>query len=350
MKNYCEQRGSAAKGVLGLIILVLIVGTVAYYTFGRVVPPGYIGIRQVYYGPSAGYSNHGLKPGLHLAIPFYSQVHLVPASVQLLQLGRDEGNSLSNVTLSDGSMVDVDVTVLYTIFAEPNTNTGDGEEPHGGPADLIKYLTLSPENWNQNIVNVVDKNIRAKIAYLASSSFYDPNERYRLTTEAGVEIRKQLAPLGVKLEDVLLRRYTYQSSAIENAIFQKNLQDQEVRLNEAHSKFSEANAQLEGIAAEWDAKITTLRIKGENEAKVLRSEAQLAESQLTSQGDLALAKAIAEVDKLKADALSGARGADVFVARKVAPFLKSLKGGVISGVDPYDLDAWTSKLGVSGRD
>jgi hypothetical protein len=40
----------------------------------------------------------------------------------------------------------------------------------------------------------------------------------------------------------------------------------------------------------------------------------------------------------------GKAGSDVYVALQLAQLLGSLKGGVVSNVDPFDFDAWVKKL------
>jgi hypothetical protein len=59
---------------------------------------------------------------------------------------------------------------------------------------------------------------------------------------------------------------------------------------------------------------------------------------------LLVAESRAEVDTRRAKALSEIQGADVYIARELAPILRSLKGGVVSDVDPYNIDAWIKKL------
>lgn len=346
--------GVVFKGAIRLGILVAIAFGVLLYFVGTIVPPGYLGVRQVFFGPGNGIANSSVKPGLHFSVPFYTVVHVLPATVQVLQLNRENGSQLKNLTTSDGALLDVDVTIFYSLFADenqprvgkPNAGLQDGGLQHGGPGDLIRNLSTNQSSWARQIAGVAEKALRSKLPNLSASSFYDPDLRQRLTDEARAEMRKSLAAFGIKIEDVLLRRYTYQSQRIDDAIFEKNLQDQEVRLNEARSKFAEAKAKLERESAEWDARIKTLEVRGQNEAEVIRSEAAMFETQLKAKADLEVARATAEVDRQKASALASAAGADVFVARKTAPLVSSLKGGIVSGIDPYDLDAWSDKLGV----
>jgi hypothetical protein len=37
-------------------------------------------------------------------------------------------------------------------------------------------------------------------------------------------------------------------------------------------------------------------------------------------------------------------GSDTYVATQLAPLLESLQGGVVSGIDPYNLGQWVEKL------
>jgi hypothetical protein len=56
-----------------------------------------------------------------------------------------------------------------------------------------------------------------------------------------------------------------------------------------------------------------------------------------------VAEAKAAVDKMRSEVLSKA-GSDVYVALQLAQLLGTLKGGVVSNLDPYDLDMWVKKL------
>lgn len=94
----------------------------------------------------------------------------------------------------------------------------------------------------------------------------------------------------------------------------------------------------------WDAKIRDLKIGGESKVIVVRSEGDLYESTQRAAGDLEVQKAKAAVDKEKAMLLSNAAGAEFYVAREMAPILATMRGGIVSGVDPYDMDAWVKKL------
>ncbi len=349
MKNSAQtgHRGAALVALAVFLILACTGLLIVSYFFGYVIPPGQMGLRQVTFGPSQGFGQEALAPGYHWSIPMYTKIHFIPETVQVISLQREEGDTSRvapslEVQTKDGSSVDVDITVLARYL---NGRT----EEHGGPADLIQNFGLEPERWITNIVTVASNELKKSLGRLSTSEFYDPNKRELQVQRAFKGMNERLLPNGVRVEAVLLRRYTYVEARIDDAIFLKNLQDQEERLNEALSLKAEAKAELEQVSAEWDAKIKTLRVQGENIGTVIRSEADLYETQKVAEGDLLVARAHAEVDRLKAGALANAQGAEIYVGRELAPLLSSLKGGVVTQIDPYDLNEWMKKLGVGGE-
>ena len=142
----------------------------------------------------------------------------------------------------------------------------------------------------------------------------------------------------------MLDHYEYVDKRIDEAIFRKNIQSQEEHLNEQKSKLAEASAKLEQVSAEADAGIESLKVEGQNRSLVIRSEADLYEKTKQAEGDLAYAKAQAEVDRLKTQVFQNAGVNNSYVAREAAALLTTMKGGVIDQADPYNLDAWSAKL------
>ncbi len=344
------------KGLLGFLLGLGLVVLVLAFVFGDVIPPGFVGVRQIKFGPGQGFSLKGLKPGYHWVIPFYSEIHLVPKKLQLLHLDRELGlhqNALGSleVQTTDGTAVDVDMSILVRFFEEPGEAKLPGEVQetikHGGPADLIKNVGLTNQRWNNHLKRVAEDNLRRTLGGLSNPEFYNPHLREKAIEQAIVDMNRRLFTFGVSVEALMLRRYTYKARSFDEAIFQKNLQAQEKRLNAQASKLAEAKAKVEGVSAKWDAEIKTLRVKADNDSKVIMSEADLYETEMRSKGDLGVAKATAEVDRLRAQALAQSAGARIFVAREMAPLLSSLKGGVVSNVDPYNLESWLRKLGVT---
>jgi len=358
-----RESGKAAGSLLGILIVILIVGAVVFFTFGKIVAPGFIGVRQVTAGPGQGFSKSGLNPGLHFTVPFIVNVYLIPRTVQVLNFHRkgsdsdiesvshdpDEVSSLE-IRTSDGLSVDLDVSVLTRFYERPSTPEEEAQNSsaHGGPADLFTRVGIPETDWDNQIRRVAADELRQSLGALLARQFYDePVVRAEALARAQVAMRARLDPVGIKVESVLLRRYTYKDKLFDEAIFNKNLQEQEQRLKDASGRLAEVKAKLEQVAAEWDAKVENLKVKGEGESQVLHSEAMLFENQKKAEGDLLVSKAQAEVDRLKAAALAQSTGADVFVAREMAPLLSSLKGGIVTNLDPYDVDSWARRLGVA---
>ena len=350
MANLRRQKGAALAGLLGMALVLLIALSAVYYIFGVVVPPGYIGVRQISFGPGQGFSDHGLQAGYQWSVPYYSRIHLVPRKVEVLEFNRaGEGGQGTlgglEVQSADGSTIDVDISILRRIYSRTGDDAG---LKHGGPAELFKNIGTTPASWDNHLRRIAEDELRRALGRLNTAQFYDPELREKAVAESYREIRRRVAEVGMAVDAVLLRRYTYRSERIDNAIFQKNLQEQEERYNAGSSKFSQARAEVEKVSAEGDAKVGVLRSDGESQAKVIRSEADLYETERVANGDLAVAQAVAEVDRLRASALAQSEAARIYVARELAPLLTSLKGGVVGGLDPYNIDEWLRKLGGEG--
>ncbi len=326
-----------------LILAVMIFA----WTFGRVVPPGEMGVRQINFGPYQGFSEVSLKPGYHWSIPFYSRIITIPTKKQILNLNRDHtryGDSTGSIEVqtTDGSSVDVDFSVISSFATETTKDSG-------GPSQLITRIGITPDVWKNHLRRLIVDELKRSLGRLSTGQFYNPELREAEVLEAQNGVNGRLSEYGMKVDAILLRRYTYTEERIDQAVFLKNLQEQEERLNVAASKLAEAKAELEQVAAEWDAKIQNLKVKGDNDARVVLSQGDLYEAQKHAAGDLEVAKAIASVDKLRADALSQNIAAEILVARELSPLLGSLKGGVVSGIDPYDLDGWIKRFGVEAK-
>ena len=348
------------KSLISLIILLSIVGVVLAFVFGVVIIPGTMGVRQINFGPGQGVALSGLSPGLHWKFPFYTEIHVIPQSIQRLDFHResDEGGAgfgPLEIRTSDPATIDLDVTVLYRFYSAPGSDE-DGFV-HTGPAELITAVGTDNSLWVNKVRRAADDALKQTLGQLQARQFYDPKLREekvalaldymnRGSKEPAIE---GLAQHGIRAEAILLRRYTYRQEVIENAIYQKNLQDQEEALNIEEAKLSETRAKAGEEEAKGDQRNKTLVTEAEEKGKVIRSEADLLEAEARADGDLFLAQAKAAVDKVKAEALSKSVGSQLFVARELGPLLGSLKGGVVTDLDPYDLDGWLKRLGLNGN-
>lgn len=347
------SHGLVLRGLLTLFFVGMAGLLAVAYIFGYVVPAGMMGVRQINFGPAQGFSREGLAPGYHWSIPFYSRMHFVPQKVQVIEFDREASIRREQLAFPavkvqtlNGAEVDVDISIFRRFYAQPGESEG---YRHGGPADLIRNVGTTKELWDNHLKRIAEDELRRALGELTTADFYNPDKREAAVVRARERMNQHLAEFGIRVDAVLLRRYLYGSEQIDNAIFQKNLQEQEERLNSASGKLAEARATLEQVSAEWDARIRTLEVEGDNRVQVIRSEADLYENQRRAEGDLEVSRSRAEIDRLRAGALAQSEGARNYIGRQMAPLLSSLKGGVVSGLDPYNLQAWMRKLGIEPR-
>ncbi len=341
-----RQRGAIPAAILYIVgFIVLVVATLGtlLYVFGKTVPPGYMGLRQTdwqTYVFKEGFEDDGYSPGLYLTIPRVSRVHLIPEGVRILEL---QGPDSLKVTTVEGAMVDVDVTLVYRVNRVSS-------ETMSGPGTLARSLTISkPERWDNHVRNVIEEDLLDALAKLSASDFYIPEKRLKSSMAAEVKARETLGKIGIYLDSVLIRHFDYERSEIEAAIFAKNLEVKQKELNEALSHLAEVKAELANTEAIMQAEVGVTLTKGREESKVILSQARLSEAEQVAKGDEAVAIAKGKVKELQAAVLTRKESATRLIAEQMAPLLSSLKGGIISEIDPYDVHAWAERLGVESE-
>ncbi|MCB0320888.1 MAG: SPFH domain-containing protein [Bdellovibrionales bacterium] len=344
--------------LLGAYLLMLFVPG-----FGKVVPPGYFGIRQRTLGieiGQQGYLPDALAPGLHYEIPLLDRVHLIPSTLQNIHFNRERQessssqekhpsdvfwrNSLSIENLDKGEVL-LDVTVLARFLPTPKRE--NGALISGGPKELFEQVGLTPKEWVDRIEFDVKDQLRVELRQLTNAEFYNPQLREHTRVRAAEDaVNEKLRPLGIEIEGILVRRYTYQVEEVNRAIAEKNLQVQRERVSDVESSFAKVRAELDELSAKLKAEIDVVAQTAPQEVRAIRSEGDLAFSRDKAEGDRLVIEAQAEAAKLKADVFAANENADTYLAQELAPLLGTLRGGVVSDIDPYDLQAWMKKLGL----
>jgi len=321
-----------------ILFLALVGGTLAViaFVFGTIVPVGAVGVRKIAFGPGQGLRHRSLPPGLQWAVPYYSTVYMVPQTLRILDFSAPRSLDIPTV---DGTTVDVDAAVVYRFYSSQGESEGI---KHGGPADLIQNVGATDVQWSRYLSQVAENELKRALSALSTVEFYEPSAREARVKVAEEVLRERLAPLGVNVQAVLLRRYRYRDE-IDQAIFKKNLQELESAYNKVAGEFAEAQRDVNQVEADGNVAIQSLEKRGVGDADMIRSEGDLYRREKYAQGDLLVAEAKANVDKMRGDVLAKV-GGDVYVALQLAQFLGSLKGGVVSNVDPYDFDTWVKKL------
>lgn len=346
-KKYQPSTSQGGRALTSLLVFFLIVAVAlagVAFVFGSIVPIGAVGVRKIAFGPGQGLRTASLQPGLHWAIPGYSTIYEVPQTLRVLDFSsgaEGEGAHFSSLDIPtvDGTTVDVDAAVLYRFFA----TRAPGESPvHGGPSDLIQHVGATDSQWARYISQVAENELKRTLSALSTVEFYDPQARETQVRAAEKTLRDRLAPLGVDIEAILLRRYRYREE-IDQAIFKKNLQELESAYNKVAGEFAEAQRDVNKVESEGAVAIQNLEKQGIGQAETIRSEGDLYRREKYAQGDLLVAEAKANVDRMRSEVLSKV-GADVYVALQLTQFLASLKGGVVTNLDPYDFDGWIKRL------
>jgi SPFH domain / Band 7 family len=345
------QSGAAARGIVVVVLAITVAMGVVWYMFGTIVPIGHVGVRKIAFGPGQGLSARGLQPGYHWTVPGYSTVYLIPATRQLLHFDRDGAGKRESlppldVPTVDGTSVEVDATVVTQFFSGPGEEPGVGK--HGGPADLIHNVGVDRGQWIGYLSQIAENELKRALGSLSTADFYNPTKREEKVREAERQVQARLAPVGIRVDGILLRRYTYRDE-IDLAIFKKNLQELEGVFNRVASEFAGAQRDVNQVISDGDVKIQSLDRRGLADAEKLRSEGDLYRRQKMAEADQKVAEAKAEVDTMRSKLLSQV-GGDTYVALQMAKILGSLKGGVVTDLDPYDFDGWISRLTGSSNE
>jgi regulator of protease activity HflC (stomatin/prohibitin superfamily) len=352
-----SESKSKLAALITLSIAAIIIAALFFLTFSTVIRSNEFGVRQISFGPFRGISNQALAPGLHWNIPYYSMIYHVPRELKLLhfssqngatqeEVGGDSYLSPLEVQTSDRATVDLEATIIYQFLDQLDETSG------GSPERLISRLGISFNNWEKKIKSVADDAVKRTLGALSTSNFYDPSLREEKIAQALIVMNKGdsasglegLNGVGIAIQALLVKRYTYRDERIENAIFQKNLQDQEEALSQAEGRLAEAQARSADEEARGEARNLTLKIEGEERAKIVRSEAELYQAEVKAKADLELARTLADVEKQKAALLSNSEGAKLFIARELTRLYGTLQGGVVSGLDPYDLSGMLHRI------
>ena len=334
-----SRQSEAGRFITSFLFLLAMIGgvlAVVAFVFGTIVPLGSVGVRKIAFGPGQGLRERSLTPGLQWAVPYYSTIYMVPQTLRILDFSAPHSLDIPTV---DGTTVDVDAAVVYRFFSSKGETS---DIAHGGPSDLIQNVGATEVQWSRYLSQVSENELKRALSALSTVEFYEPGAREARVKVAEEVLRERLAPLGVDVQAVLLRRYRYREE-IDQAIFKKNLQELESAYNKVAGEFAEAQRDVNMVEADGNVAIQNLEKRGVGDADMIRSEGDLYRREKYAQGDLLIAEAKATVDRMRSDVLAKV-GGEVYVALQLAQFLASLKGGVVSNVDPFDFDAWVKKL------
>jgi regulator of protease activity HflC (stomatin/prohibitin superfamily) len=306
------------------------------------VPPNMVGIRQVYYGSGAGIRPESYGPGLHLIVGGAERLHLFPRDLQVINFS-DSASEVSQrfrsapsikIQTSDGYNVQLDVTVLYRI-----------EDAHkvfveAGPGGSFEDRLVIPR---------VDRILRKTLGELNSEQFYQGPLRIEKSKAAHDQLRDEVAPNGIRIEAVLVRRYVYDDK-YQQLIEGRKIKDQTVFLRQAEAKAAVEQRKRDTIVAEGKAAVDTELRRGSAEVEKLRAQADLYERKRAAEGKLLVGLADAKGTGLENAALQGA-GSENLVGLKMAEALRGVRVIVLpsdgkDGTNPLNLGDLLRKFQV----
>src|SRR3981189_2499027 len=309
------------------------------------VKPGEAGVKQINFGRGEGGEPYVYGTGLHY-VGVGETMHRFPVRLQVLELSNSrasedlEGHRVApgvNIQTSEGYTVQVDITVLYRI------------------ADPLKVMqTIGPGRQFEDsaVIPRAQQDLRRALGELDAEDFYRGNKRVQKARAAQQALEAELKDKGIEVVQVLIRRYTY-DQRYQQAIEQRNIQDQTVYKNEAEAKSASAAAAKNKIVAEGAAAVQVELARGEAEVKKLEANAALYRRTKAADGDLLVKLAEAQGTELENQALRGA-GSENMVGLRMADALRGTQLIVLptdgdGGTNPLDLKSMLRRFDVGGK-
>ena len=306
------------------------------------VPPNMMAIKQVYFGAHAGMRPERYGPGLHFCVSGVERLHLFPADLQVVNLS-DSSSEVSarfrsapsiKIQTSDGYNVQLDVTLLFRLLDPYKVFT------EAGPGRAFEDRLVIPR---------ADRILRKTLGELNSEEFYQGPRRIEKAHAAHDQLAAELAPYGIAVDAVLVRRYVY-DERYQQLIEGRKIKDQTVFLRQAEAKAAIEQRKRDTIVAEGKATQEVELARGRAEVEKLHAQADLYKRKRDADGKLLVELAEAKGTQLENSALQGA-GSENLVGLKMADALKGTRVVVIptdgkDGTNPLDLGSLLRKFEV----
>jgi hypothetical protein len=219
------------------------------------VGPNEIGVRQ---SATSGVLDEDLGPGWHVSIPGFHKIIMVPSSYFMLDFTTDNKGPQRplEIRTKDNNTVELDISIPIRIKpGEAHALVAAGNhvrDPDGG----YRYMRLAEETATSVL--------REEMAVLDSVGFYSTDRRLAVQDAALKTLNKQLAPMHLEAQAVLVRAVRYRDE-YEKQLQQIQLNEQNKLLDAATQKLATVqqsldnyqqgtNAQVSQRQQEWGAK------------------------------------------------------------------------------------------------
>ena len=220
-----------AKGIVFGAILLWVIPAMCVAR----VEPSEIGVRQ---SAASGVLDEDLGPGWHWRVPGIHKLIVLPSSYFMLDYTNDDKGPQKGLVIrtKDNNTVELDVTVPIRIKpGGANALVAAGNHVKD-PDGRFRYQRLAEENATSVL--------REEMASLDSVGFYSTDRRLAASTKALEALNKQLAPMHLEAQAVLVRGVTFRAE------YEKQLQ--QIQLNEQNKLLDAAAQKLAGEQQKLD--------------------------------------------------------------------------------------------------
>lgn len=330
----------ALIGVSGMIWVFVFLAT---FTMGK-VPPDKVGVLvNNLWHTHETYT----QQGTYIYNAITSDLLLVDKREQTIELTMDEnrgdraGRDHIRVKTVDGSDVDVDVTINYSIIPEK--------------VFVILQDCGVSGNYKAWVRDYVRALCRYKLGELTTEEFYHSSNRKAKADAAQAELNAVLNPRGIQINSVQVQHFEFYKE-YQQKIAEKKLADQEVEEEKSKKLAAEEQQKTKIISATKAKEIRIAEVKGEltqtlveaqGKAAKIRAEADSEFEKATRQKTALLYAAKQKAQGIQAERLAEAEGIRAFREALSSPegaknlvmmeYARRLKGMTFSGT-PISLD------------
>ena len=229
---------------------VIVIGVIAMWivsaAFTANVQPNQIGVRQ---SATSGVLDEDLGPGWHLRVPGIHKLILLPSNYFMLDFTNDEIGPQKPLVIrtKDNNVVELDVSVPVRIKpGEANALVVAGNHVQD-PDGRYRYMRLAEETATSVL--------REAMAVLDSEGYYKTERRLKASATALEMLNKQLAPMHLEAQAVLVREVRFRSE-YEKQLQQIQLNEQNKLLDAATQKLANTQQALDNYQQGTNAQVS----------------------------------------------------------------------------------------------
>jgi len=218
-----------------IIVIAAVVMAIVPALFTASVAPNEIGVRT---SAVSGVLADDLEPGWHWRLPGVHKLILLPSSYFMLDFTNDDKGPQKPLIIrtKDNNTVELDVSVPLRVKPnEANQLVAAGNHVTD-PDGRFRYQRLAEETTTSVL--------REEMATLDSVGFYSTDRRLAASAKALEMLNRQLAPMHVEAQAVLVRAVTFRPD------YEKQLQT--IQLNEQNKLLDAASQKLATVQQSLD--------------------------------------------------------------------------------------------------